>query len=165
MIVCLQNVPKILENLRKTWNLKMRISTKSFYKLFSVGHNYFLWMFLIIERKYVDRIPPKCPKKPRKFEKKRKTWKCEYHLLTHDTNFPVWFKTTFYVYFKSYIVIVSSQHVPKNVEKLQKRETWKCENRVNNCYKLVSVVHNYILCIFQIIERMYDDHILQNIPK
>ena len=69
MIVSLQNVPKNLENLRKTWNLKMRISTKSFYKLFSVVHNYFLWMFLIIERKYVDRIPPKCPQKLRKLRK------------------------------------------------------------------------------------------------
>ena len=47
----------------------MRISTKPFYKLFSVVHNYFLWMFQIIERIYDDRIPPKCPQKLRKFAK------------------------------------------------------------------------------------------------
>ena len=89
--------PKCSQKLRKfakTWNLKMRISTKSFYKLFSVVHNYFLWMFLIIERKYVDRIPSKCPQKLRKCAKKRKTWKCEY-LLNHSTNFSVWFTATF----------------------------------------------------------------------
>ena len=41
MIVSLENVPKNLENLREMENLKMRISTKPFYKLFSVVHNYF----------------------------------------------------------------------------------------------------------------------------
>ena len=61
VIVSLQNVSENLEKLREKENLKMRISTKPFYKLFSVVHNYFLWMFLIIERIYDDRIPPKCP--------------------------------------------------------------------------------------------------------
>ena len=42
------------------------------YKLFSVVHNYFLWMFQIIERIYDDRIPPKCPQKLRKIAKKGK---------------------------------------------------------------------------------------------
>ena len=74
MIVSLQNVTKNLENLRKKENLKMRVSTKPCYKLFSVVHNYFLWMFLIIERIYDDRIPPKCPQKLRKFAK---IWKTE----------------------------------------------------------------------------------------
>ena len=64
------NVPKNLENLREKENLKMRISTKPFYKLFSVVHNYFLWMFLIIERIYHDRISPKCPRKHRKIARK-----------------------------------------------------------------------------------------------
>ena len=67
MIVSLQNFPKHLEKLRKKEIPKMRISTKPFYKLFSVVHNYFLWMFLIIERIYDDRIPPKCLQKHRKF--------------------------------------------------------------------------------------------------
>ena len=67
VIVSLQNVSENLEKLREKENLKMRISTKPFYKLFSVVHNYFLWMFLIIERIYDDRIPPKCPQKLRKF--------------------------------------------------------------------------------------------------
>ena len=62
MIVSLQNVSENLEKLREKENLKMRISTKPFYKLFSVVQNYFLSMFLIIERIYDDRIPLKCPK-------------------------------------------------------------------------------------------------------
>ena len=74
MIVSLQNVPKNIENLREKENLKMRISTKPFYKIFSVVHNYFLWMFLIIERIYDDRISSKCPLKLRKFAK---IWKTE----------------------------------------------------------------------------------------
>ena len=42
MIVSLQNVSEKLEKIREKENLKMRISTKPFYKLFSVVHNYFL---------------------------------------------------------------------------------------------------------------------------
>ena len=67
MIVSLQNVSENLEKLREKENLKMRISTKPFYKLFSVAQNYFLSMFLFIERIYDDRISPKCPRKLRKF--------------------------------------------------------------------------------------------------
>ena len=66
MIVSLQNVPKNMEKLREKEYLEMRISTKPFYKLFSVVDNYFLWMFLIIERICDDRIPPKCSQKLRK---------------------------------------------------------------------------------------------------
>ena len=153
--------PKNLENLRKTWNLKMRISTKSFYKLFSVVHNYFLWMFLIIERKYVDRIPPKCPKKLRKIAKKRKTWKCEY-LLNHSTNFSVWFTTTFYQCFYSlrgYMMIVSLQNVSENLEKLREKENLKMPISTKPFYKLFSTVHNYFLWMCLIIERIYDDRI------
>ena len=47
MIVSLQNVSENLEKLREKENLKMRISTNPFYKLFSVVHNYILSMFLI----------------------------------------------------------------------------------------------------------------------
>ena len=153
--------PKNLENMRKTWNLKMRISTKSFYKLFSVVHNYFLWMFLIIERKYVDRIPPKCPKKLRKIAKKRKTWKCEY-LLNDSTNFSVWFTTTFYQCFYSlrgYMMIVSLQNVSDNLEKLREKENLKMSISTKPFYKLFSTVHNYFLWMFLIIERIYDDRI------
>ena len=133
MIVSLENVPKNLENLRKTWNLKMRISTKSFYKLFSVVHNYFLWMFLIIERKYVDRIPPKCPKKLRKIAKKGKpenaniywtilqTFQCGSQLLSMNVSIhweDIWW---------SYL----SKMYPKT-EKLRKRKTWKCQYLLNH---------------------------------
>ena len=41
MIVSLQIFPKHLEKLRQKEIPKMRISTKPFYKLFSVVHNYF----------------------------------------------------------------------------------------------------------------------------
>ena len=41
MIVSLENVPKNLEIWREKENLKMQISTKPFYKLFSVVHNNF----------------------------------------------------------------------------------------------------------------------------
>ena len=67
MIVSLQNVPDNLEKFREKENLEMGISTKRFYKLFSVVHNYFLWMCLIIGRIYDDRIPLKCPQKLWKF--------------------------------------------------------------------------------------------------
>ena len=87
--------PQKLRKFAKIWKLKMWISTNPCYKRFSVVHNYFLWMSLIIERIYDDRIPPKCPQKLRKFVEKRKTWKWEY-LLNHAINFSVWFTTTFY---------------------------------------------------------------------
>ena len=74
MIVSLQNVPENIEKLREKEYLEMRISTKPFYKRFSVVHNYFLWMFLIIERIYDDRISSKCPRKLIKFPK---IWKTE----------------------------------------------------------------------------------------
>ena len=54
---------KKLTKCAKYEKLKMRISTKPFYKLFSVVHNYIQWMFLIIGGIYDDRIPPKCPQK------------------------------------------------------------------------------------------------------
>ena len=70
MIVSAQNVPKNLENLRKRENMKMRISTEPFYKLFSVVHDYFLSIFLFIDRRYDDRISPKCLRKLRKITRK-----------------------------------------------------------------------------------------------
>ena len=66
--------PNKLAHLRKNESMKMGISTKPLYKLFSVVHNYFLWMLRIIERIYDDRIPPKCTQKLIKFAKK---WKHE----------------------------------------------------------------------------------------
>ena len=159
MIVSLENVPKNLENLRKTWNLKMRISTKSFYKLFSVVHNYFLWMFLIIERKYVDRIPPKCPKKLRKCAKKRKTWKCEY-LLNHSTNFSGWFTTTFQrmciIQWKDIWCSYPSKMYPKNLEKLRENEKLKMRISTKPFYKLFS---SQQLSMVSNSERIYDDRI------
>ena len=86
MIVSLQNVPENLENLRKYEKPKMWISTnpcykstKSFYKIFSVVHSYFQWMFLVIDRIYDDRIPPKCPQKLRKCAKNIKTENANIH--------------------------------------------------------------------------------------
>ena len=75
MIVSLQNVPKNLENLRKYENLQMQISTKPCYKLFSVVHNYFVWMFPINERIYDDRISKMSPKTDKICEN-MKTWNC-----------------------------------------------------------------------------------------
>ena len=60
---CSQKLKKICRN-GKPENANIY---QTFYKLFSVVHNYFLGMFLIIERIYDDRIPPKCPQKLRKF--------------------------------------------------------------------------------------------------
>ena len=114
MIVSLQNVPENLEKLRKKENLKMQISTKPFYKLFSVVHNYFLWMCLIIERIYDDRIPPKCHQKLRKLAKME--------------NLKMWIST-------------------------------------KPCYKLLSVVHNYFVWMYIIIERIYDDRIPPKYPQ
>ena len=115
MILSAQNVPENLEKLWKKENLKMRISTKPLYKLFSVVHNYFLWMFHIIERIYDDRIPPKCHQKLRKM--------CE--IMGH---LKMWIST-------------------------------------KPCYKLFSVVHNYFLWMFQIMERIYDDRISPKCPR
>ena len=126
MIVSLENVPKNLENLRKTWNLKMRISTKSFYKLFSVVHNYFLWMFLIIERKYVDRIPPKCPKKLRKCAKNEKlkmriSTKPFYKLFSVVHSYFQWM----FLVIDRNMMIVSLQNVIQKLRKCAKNEKLK----------------------------------------
>ena len=72
MIVCLENVPKNLENLREKKNLKMRIYTNPFYKLFCVVHSYFQCMFEVIDRICDDRIPLKCPQKLSKCAKNGK---------------------------------------------------------------------------------------------
>ena len=164
MIVSLENVPKNLENLRKTWNLKMLISTKSFYKLFSVVHNYFLWMFLIIERKYVDRIPPKCPKKLRKIAKKRKKGKPEnaniYQVIlqTFQCGSQLLFYQCFYP-LRGYMMIVSLQNVSENLEKLREKENLKMPISTKPFYKLFSVVHNNFQWMCLISERIYDDRI------
>ena len=91
----------------------MPISTKPFYKLFSVVHNYFLWMYLIIERIYDGRISPKCAQKLIKFTKME--------------NLKMWIST-------------------------------------KPCYKVLSVVHNYFLWMYIIIERIYDDRISPKCP-
>ena len=59
---------KLARKFAKNQNLKIQIFTKP-YQLFSVAHNYFLLMFLIIKSIYDDRIPQKCPKKLRQFAK------------------------------------------------------------------------------------------------
>ena len=161
MIVSLENVPKNLENLREMENLKMRISTKPFYKLFSVVHNNFQWMFLVIDRIYDDRIPPKCPQKLRKCAKNGKNWKCEYP-LNHSTNFSVWFTTTF-----NECVLVSERiyddriplKCPQKLRKCAKNGKMKMRISTKPFYKLFSVVHNNFQWMCRISERIYDDRI------
>ena len=130
MIVSLQNVTKNLEKLREKANLEMRISTNPFYKLFSVVHNHFLWMFHIIERIYDDRIPSKCHQKLRKIVKKENLKMRISNLLNHSINFSVWFTTTFYECFislRGYMMIGSLQMSPKTWKNCEKRKTWKCD--------------------------------------
>ena len=106
--------PNNLGHLRKNESMKMRISTKPLYKLFSVVHNYFLWMCLIIERIYDDRI---------------------------------------------------AQNAPKNLENLRENESMKMRIYTKPLYKLFSVVHNYFLCIFQIIEDLWWSYAQNNLEK
>ena len=70
----------------------MRVSTKPFYKLFNVVYIYFWWMFLVIERIYDDRVPPKCPQNLEKMTKnkknQRKVWIIFFeYLLNHTQKF------------------------------------------------------------------------------
>ena len=115
--------------------------------------------------------PSKMYPKTYKICEKMKAWKCDY-LLNHCTNFLVWFTTNFYVYFKSlrgYMMILSPKMHPKLRKFAKNDESLKMWISTKSCYKLFSVVHNYFLCIFQIIERIYDDRMplekLQNVPK
>ena len=111
----------------------MRISAKPWYKLFGLVHNYFLWMFPIIEKIYDDRFPPKCHLKLSKIAKKLKP-KCKY-ILNHSTIFSAWFTTTFNECVESlegYMMIVSIQNVPKNLKNVRKRKTWKWEYLLNH---------------------------------
>ena len=141
---CPQKLRKFVE---KKENLKMGISTKPFYKLFSVVHNYFLWMCLIIERIYDDRIASKCPQKLRNL-RKMKTWKREY-LLIHAINFSVSFTTAFYECVLIIERIYDDRIPPKCHQKLRKfakkgkPENW--EYLLKPFYKLFSVVHNYFM--------------------
>ena len=69
---------------------------------------------------------------PKNLENLRKyeNWKCEY-LLIHATNVSVWFTTTFYECFKSlrgYMMIVSLQNIPKNLENFRKKGITENEN-------------------------------------
>ena len=59
------------------------------------------------------------------------------------------------------MMIVSLQYVPKNLGNLRKNESMKMRISTKPLCLLLSVVHNYFLCIFHI-ERIYDDPIAQN---
>ena len=127
MIVSLENVPKNLENLRKTWNLKMRISTKSFYKLSSLVYNYFLWMFLIIERNLLTVSLPNVLKNLEKLPKKenlkmRISTEPFYKLFRVVHNYFL----SMLLFIERMMMIVSLQNVSENLEKL--RENGKPEN-------------------------------------
>ena len=106
-----------------------------FTNFFSVVHNYFLlWMFLIIERKYVDLIPAKCPQKLRKCAKKRKpengniywtilqTFQCGSQLLF--INVSIHWEDISWSY-------LSKMH-PKTYKNYEKRKTWKCQYLLNH---------------------------------
>ena len=55
-----------------------------------------------------------------------------------------------------------AQNAPKNLENLPKNRKPEMRISTKSCHKLFSVVQNYFLCIFQIIDRIYDDPIPQN---
>ena len=166
MIVSLQNVPKNLENLRKKENLKTRISTKPCYKLFSVVHNYFLWMCLIIERIYDDRIAPNVPKNLENLRKMEnlKMWistnPC-YKRFSVVHNYFLWMCLIIERIYDDRI----PPNVPKNLENLRKKENLKMGISTKPFYKLFSVVHNYFLWMCLIIERIYDDRIPPKCPQ
>ena len=118
MIVSLQNVPKNLENVRKKENLKMGISTEPFYKLFSVVHNYFLSMFLFIERIYDDRISQNVSENLEKLREKENlkmpiSTKPFYKLFSTVHNYFLW---TFLIIERIYDYLIS----PKCIRKLRK---------------------------------------------
>ena len=139
----------------------MRISTKSCYKLFNVVHNYFLCIFQIIERIYDDPIPQN------NFRKIAKNGKLE-----NVNIFQVMLKTFQYgsklrlsMYTSNHWEDIWWSYPQNNLEKLWKTWNLKMWISTKSCYKLFSVVPNYCLCIFQIIERIYGDYILQHVPK
>ena len=130
MIVSLQNVPKNYKMCEK-WNWKYE------YRL-NHSTNFSVWFtttfyecFLIVERIYDDRIPPKCPKQLRKFAKNLKMRISHfYKLFSVVQNY---FLCIFQIVYGDCILPACSS---KNLEKLQKRETWKFENRVNHATNL-----------------------------
>ena len=123
-------------------------------------HNYFLWMFLIIERIYDDRIPPKCPQKLRKFEKPE-TWKCEYlpnhvyKLFSVVHNYLLWM---FLIIERKYVDRIPSK-CPQKLRKCAKNEKLKMRISTKPFYKLFSVVHSNFQWMFLVIDRIYDDRI------
>ena len=166
MIVSLQNVPENLEKLREKENLEMRISTKPFYKLFSVVHNYFLWMCLIIERIYDDRISPNVPKNLENLREKenlkmRISTKPFYKLFSVVHNYFLWM---FLIIERIYDDRISPK-CPRKLRKFAKKENLKMRISTKPCYKLFSVVHNYFLWMCLIIERIYDDRISPKCPR
>ena len=73
--------------------------------------------------------------------------------------FQMWFTTTFYEFFQIIERIYDDRIPPTCTQKLIKfAKKLKHENiSTKPLYKLFSVVHNYFVCIFQIIERIHDD--------
>ena len=156
MIVSLENVPKNLENLREKENLKMRISTNPFYKLLSVVHSYFQWMFLVIDRIYDDGIPPKCPQKRRKCAKNKKL------KMRISTNPFYKLFSVVHSYFQWMLLVIDriygDRSPPKCPQKLRKcAKKMKMRISTKPFYKLFSVVHNNFQWMCLIIERIYDD--------
>ena len=166
MIVSLQNVPENVENLQIMGNLKMWISTKPCYKLFSVVDNYILRMFQLIARIYDDRISPKCPRKLRKFAKKE-------NLKMRICNKPCYklFSVVHNCFLWMCLIIerIYDDRIPpkchQKLGKWREKENLKMRISTKPCYKLFSVVHNYILWMFQLIARMYDDRISPKCPR
>ena len=158
--------PQKLRKCAKNEKLKMRISTKPFYKLFSVVHNYFQWMFLVIDRIYDDRIPSKCPQKLRKCAKNEKlkmriSTKPFYKLFSVVHSYFEWM---FLVIDRIYDDRIPAK-CPQKLRKFAKNLKPENANIYQVIYKLFSVVHNYFLWMFLIIERKYVDRIPSKCPQ
>ena len=134
MIVSLENVPKNLENLRKTWNLKMRISTKSFYKLSSLVYNYFLWMFLIIERNLLTVSLPNVLKNLEKLPKKGKPENANIYwtiLQTFQSGSQLLFINAS-IHWEDDDDRISPKCIRKLRKITRKWKTWKCQYLLNH---------------------------------
>ena len=144
----LQHVPKMTYKYfaRNTGNLKMRVSEKTYYKLFNGAQNDSLSMFQIIETIYDYPIPQNNLEKFRKTGN-LKMWisfKSCYKLFSVVQNYD-------FLCILQIIERIYDDPIPQNnLEKLRKTGNLKMWISTKSCYKLLSVVPNYFLYIFQI---------------
>ena len=138
--------PKWLRKIaRKTGNLKMWISTKPCYKLFSVVQNYFLCIFQIIERIWWWSYAQN------NLENLRKTGNLKMRISTKSCYKLFSVVQNYFLYIFQIIERIYDDPIPQNnLEKLRKTGNLEMWISTKSCYKLFSVVQNYFLCIFQI---------------